>query len=199
MAFDFNARMSNLQNMVHPNSSDDQLDTLTNLRNCVQSAATMVSSASTILGVAPEQSVLGSDFGDVFPSEPSEPMLRWISSNTVYDFEEENEPPHDSNNTEKNSTEAVDATETDDVDSDNDLEVEIFEALLDRAKTKIDAKQFEEAESLLKNCMSRIPKPSGTARYIALQLEIGNLLLGTYGPQEKLVEAGSLRKQNPFT
>jgi len=62
------------------------------LRNCVQSAASVVSSASTTLGVEqPDHfsSADGSEFGGFFPSEPGETLLRCISPNTIYEFEEE--------------------------------------------------------------------------------------------------------------
>lgn len=94
MAFDINDKMTALQNAIDTNanshltsiSDEAQMSTLINLRNCVQSAASVVSSASTTLGIehADHFSVTyGSEFGDVFPSEPGETMLRWISSNTV--------------------------------------------------------------------------------------------------------------------
>jgi hypothetical protein len=92
IAFDINARMIALQTLVESTSKTEQVQTLTNLRKCVQSAASVVSSASATLGIehADHFSVTyGSEFGDCFPSEPSETMLRWVSSNAVYEFEED--------------------------------------------------------------------------------------------------------------
>jgi len=96
IAFDINDRINALQNVVEANTNsnnnltgelnDSQIQILTNLRNCVQSAASVVSSASTTLGIDHGDSfsvTYGSEFGDVFPSEPGETMLIWISSNTV--------------------------------------------------------------------------------------------------------------------
>lgn len=48
---------------------------MNNLRNCVRSAATIVSSASTIMGRKEDTDTgtyYGSEFSDVFPSETSE-------------------------------------------------------------------------------------------------------------------------------
>ena len=92
IALDINARIASLQNVIESKSSDHELHSLSNLKNCVKSAASIVSSASTTLSVdrSDRMSVAyESDFGDCFPPEPGETMLRWISSNTVYEFEEE--------------------------------------------------------------------------------------------------------------
>jgi hypothetical protein len=89
IAFDINSRLVNLQSVVESSTRDNQMQNLSHLRNCVQSAASVVSSASRTLGIdrADKFSVTyGSDFGDTFAAEPGETMLRWISSNTVYEF-----------------------------------------------------------------------------------------------------------------
>jgi len=92
IAFAIDSRMIHSESLVGSNTRDHHRQTLTNLRNCGKSAASVVSSASTTLGIdhADEFSVnCGSEFGDCFPSEPGATMLRWISSNTVYEFEED--------------------------------------------------------------------------------------------------------------
>ena len=92
IAFDINTRMVTLQSLVESTTKHEHIQTLTNLRNCVQSAASVVSSASTALGIdhADQFSVAyGSEFGDYFPPQSSETMLRWVSSNTVYEFDED--------------------------------------------------------------------------------------------------------------
>ena len=208
MAFDFNDRMATLQDAVESNaekppsynSNDNQLRVLTNLKKCVQSAASVVSCASTTLASEhPDQVSVthGSDFGDVFPSEPGEAMLRWISSNTVYEFEGEHERDSGfqgskSSDKKKHSVEEVSGSEHS--DSDNDLEVEIIQALLKRGKEKLGAKDYAGAEKLFRNCLTRTSAGSLVSLHRApkSKSEIMTLLLDTYLAQEKWNEAQSL-------
>lgn len=140
-----NAVESNTKSIGNSNaeSSDElafnesQLRTLANLRNCVQSAASVVSSASTTLGVDPGESFsvkYGSEFGDVFPSQPGETMLRWISSNTVYEFEDHDVDSSAQSGQRRISSgdlpSTVEEIDSEQSDSDNDLEVEIIQASL---------------------------------------------------------------------
>jgi hypothetical protein len=84
--------MITMQTLVKSNSKNKQIQSLSNLRNCVQSPTSVVSSASTTLGVDHQDRfsvAYGSEFGDCFPSESSKTILRWVSFNTVYEFEED--------------------------------------------------------------------------------------------------------------
>ncbi|TVY16454.1 GTP-binding protein rhoA [Lachnellula arida] len=207
MAFDFNDRMAALQGAIETNaekppsynSDNNQLRVLTNLRNCVQSAASVVSSASTTLASEhPDQVSLphGSDFGDVFPPEPGEAMLRWISSNTVYEFAEQDRDSgfqgSRSSNMKKRTAEEVSGSEHS--DSDNELEIEIIQALLKRGKEKLGAKDYAGAEKLFRNCLTRTSNGSLVSLHRApkSKSEIMTLLLDTYLVQEKWSEAQSL-------
>src|SRR5271154_2819060 len=49
MALDLHLRIQNLQNAVTNTNNEDHIDAVRNLRACVHTAATIVSSASTIL------------------------------------------------------------------------------------------------------------------------------------------------------
>jgi len=62
------------------------MNRLTHLHSRVRNAASIVSSASTAIALGAAD--VSSEFGDCFPSEPSETMLRWMHSNTVYEIEE---------------------------------------------------------------------------------------------------------------
>ena len=204
MAIDLNDRMAALQDAVGTNTENppsysadnNQLRVLTNLRNCVQSAASVVSSASTTLATEqPDQVSVthGSDFGDVFPSEPGESMLRWISSNTVYEFSEQDRDSGfqgSRSSTKKKHTAEVSGSELS--DSDNELETEILQALLRRGKEKLRLKDYVGAEKLLRNCLTRTSNGSLVSSHRAPKSEIMTLLLDSYLVQEKWNEAQSL-------
>ncbi|KAJ6195056.1 hypothetical protein J3E72DRAFT_377497 [Bipolaris maydis] len=101
-----NAKIDKLQFVVvDPNDPDNyKLQYMTNLRECVRSAADVVATASTNLNVdsnGKTTGTCGSDFGDVFVKDVNEPMLRWFASNTVYEYEDVEAPipaPPDASN-----------------------------------------------------------------------------------------------------
>ena len=187
--------MVTLQTLVESNAKNEQIQTLTNLRNCVQSAASVVSSASTTLGIdhADHLSVnYGSEFGDCFPPQPSETMLRWVSSNTVYEFEDlsqgstvqrQKEPSGQDTQPPGNTS---DIDHSDHSDSDNDLDVEIVQALLRRGKEKLVMDDFSGAERFLRNCLSRTKSSLSLSSIDATsRSEIVTLLVHTYQQQQK--------------
>jgi hypothetical protein len=201
IALDVNDRISSLQNVVESNASGAQLLALNNLRNCVQSAASIVSSASTTLGVELAEGIsvtYGSEFGDCFPSEPGETMLRWISSNTVYKFEEENAAESSSkrrNLVSGNLQSVEESAGCEQSDSDTDLEVEKFQALMKQGKKKFREKDFRSAERLFRNCLARISSNVSITPLHQIPIsedEIMEFLLGVYLAQEKWDEAQAL-------
>ncbi|OCK78036.1 hypothetical protein K432DRAFT_279567, partial [Lepidopterella palustris CBS 459.81] len=193
-------RMHNLQTSAESSITQSHIHNLINLRNCVKSAATVYSSASTTLGVdhADRSSVgHGSEFGDCFPSEPSEAMLRWISSNTVYEVEEDRGAvmvARERNvmiGTLSNRLDEDDARSQS--DSDSDLELEIVQALMKRGKEKLVTKDFHSAERLFRNCLSRtLGSGSLASTRRSPKSEIMTLLLEAYRRQEKWDAAQSL-------
>lgn len=202
VALDINGRIAGLQNAIDSRTSDFDLTSLQNLRNCVKSTASIVSSASSTLSVdhSDRMSVAyQSDFGDCFPPEPEETMRRWISSNTVYEFEEEMgtassiSGPNDPFG--KGLELAESGRESDQSDSDGELEAEIIQSLLRRGKDKLASQEYEAAERHFRNCLSRVPSNGSTAslhRLLGSKSEIMALLLTTYRLQEKWDEAHSL-------
>lgn len=86
-----------ISNSTSDNSGDivpepaTQIRTLDNLRNCLKSAASIVSSASTAYGYeigGQGDTVYDSDFGDVFLSQPSDFTLDWIELNRITEVDE---------------------------------------------------------------------------------------------------------------
>ena len=202
-ASDINARIITLQNLVESDAKHEQIQTLNNLQNCVQSAASVVSSASTTLGLDDSEAysvAYGSEFGDCFPSQPSETVLRWIAINTFDEFEEdlhqEAATQIGRNRTEKPTQQDSDQSDSDSndhSDSDNELEITKVQALLQQGREKFNYEDFEAAERLFRNGLSRTTSslvlPSS---HRASRLEIMDLLVDTYMRQAKWSEAQPL-------
>lgn len=175
---------------------------MTNLKECVQSAADVVSTASTTL--APEASEkasvkYGSDFGDVFKKESNEPMQRWISSNTVYEYEDAGAPAPDPSET--STGEALTEYQS---DSDSDIENELVRALFNNGKKRKKEGDLQGAARTLKNCLSRFPTTSTYSSMTSSQAtsttgvskaELLELLTETYCQQGAWAEAKLTMKE----
>lgn len=192
--------MGSLEERVDSTSKHEELVVLANLRNCVQSAASVVSSASTSLGIDHSEHfsvTYGSEFEDCFPSQPSPTMLRWISSNTVYEFSENQDA--ETNRVEEknvfgkpiNTSDVTD--ELHNSDSDSDLEHEIVQALAHRGKEKLASGDTRGAERLFRNCLSRIPSSGPVSSLLrSSRTEVIGILVEIYQKQEKWAEAQTL-------
>jgi hypothetical protein len=155
-----NAKIVKLENTVENQgfNAESELLSMTNLKECVESAADVVSTASTTLG--PEGSErasvkYGSDFGDVFKKNSNPTMQRWISSNTVYEFEDVEAPTLD-----PSETSTGDAFTEYQSDSDSDIENELVRALFSNGKKRKEQGDLHGAERHLRNCLSRFPTTS---------------------------------------
>jgi hypothetical protein len=143
-----------------------ELTSMSNLRECVKSAATVVSSASSTLTVGTSYKTPvkhGSEFGDVFFKDENEPMLRWMSSNTVYEFDE--------------MTPFADPSEasTGDVpteyqsDSDSDIENEMIRTLFNNAKRLKNDGDLTGAERKFRNCLTRLSTNTSSVSLASLR------------------------------
>lgn len=203
-AAQINDRITTLQTQVVGTSSQyETLQTLHNMRDCVQSAASVVSSASTstILTTAVGRGDNGtedfsSEFGDLFPPASNETMLRWVASRSVYDIEEE---LGDLNNGTELRNE--DITHHDDTDlSDSDLELEMFQVLLLRGKQRVAAGDYDGAERDFRNCLSRTSAPHKDGPSISpathtSRIEILTFLADLYHKQARWTDAESILRQ----
>ncbi|KAF2430132.1 hypothetical protein EJ08DRAFT_697675 [Tothia fuscella] len=195
----------------NPGTDQSQLDVLINLRQCLRSAADIVSSASTTLGVAhPDQipSVYGSDFGDCFPYEPNESMRRWMQSNSIYEFGEDvieaSSSGYPSQLQQQPSVMQVQHLrgdgegETESESESDSEEVEKIQALLTLGKEKLAEQDYESAERLFINCLARTSNP-GTRLLSALrgtaQARSIDPLLNIYRRQENWDAAQKLLKR----
>ncbi|KAH6672009.1 hypothetical protein B0J14DRAFT_639956 [Halenospora varia] len=185
LAFDLNHRIINLQTLVESGLNTSSINALVNLKNCIQSAASVVSSASITMGIdETDQSAAnyGSEFGDCFPVQQGETMSRWISSNTVYEFDEGAFPADRPPTPMDTSPLRLEGSrESEKSDSDSDLE------------DKPAKQDFETAERLFKNCLTRTSSsPSLTSTHCGTKFQVVRYLVDTYCQQEKWNEAAPL-------
>ncbi|KAH7074445.1 hypothetical protein BKA63DRAFT_313970 [Paraphoma chrysanthemicola] len=199
LGISLNAKIENLRTSLTLRNEEgcNELDAMSNLRECVRSAADVVSSASSTLTVdlVDKSSVRhGSDFGEIFMQGSNEPMMRWMSSNTVYEFEELT-PQLD-----PSESSTVGVTAEYQSDSDSDLETEMMKALFESAMRLKDAGDLVGAERKFRNCLTRTSMTASTASLTSLKraaaggisrLKILELLLDTYC----MLEAWSKAKQ----
>jgi len=176
MASGFNERIADLQASVMSAQDKRQEAAVGRLRDCVKSAASIVSSASTIM--ATEKNDARSDFGDCFP-EHGVMLERWADSRTVYgdDDQASLRPPESMANV------RVVGESDDDSESDDELEHEITLIILNNAEGKLQSHDDEAAERMLQNCLTRlgankrgIPHVEG----IRLGIHVMSLLYGLY-------------------
>jgi hypothetical protein len=160
-----NAKIERLQDAVTDQTDPNnyELVYMSNLRECVRSAADVVSTASTTLNADTSDRISvshGSDFGDVFVKDANEPMLRWFASNTVYEFEDAEAPlpaPSEAN-TEDVQTEYQS-------DSDSDIENDLIRSLFNEGRRMEDLGDLESAVRYFRNCLTRL---SSNASYMSL-------------------------------
>jgi hypothetical protein len=199
IALDLHLRIRNLQNAVTNTNNEDHIDAVKNLRACVHTAASIVSSASTILTADQgyQTSVTyDSDFGDCFPSEPSESMLRWISSNTVCESAGDMQDKVATEMYRSGAWNPAAGFGVDNIDrqsdSDSELEAALIRSLQKHGKEKLASKNFKAAERLFRNCLSRLSTTQASPEDSVRRLEVMELLLETYSQQGKWKEARSI-------
>jgi hypothetical protein len=142
--------------------NEHELRSMSNLRECVKSAATVVSSASSTLTVETSDKTSvkhGSEFGDVFFKDENEPMLRWMSSNTVYEFDE----------MDPSEASTGDVPTEYQSDSDSDIENEMIRALFNNAKKLKNAGDLVGAERKFRNCLTRVSTHTSSVSLASLR------------------------------
>jgi hypothetical protein len=160
-----NAKIERLQfAAVDPRDPDNhKLQYMNNLRECVRSAADVVSTASTNINADVNDKIsvrYGSDFGDVFVRDVNEPMLRWFASNNVYEYEDAEAP-----------LPAPSETGTGNVlteyhsDTDSDLENDLIRSLFKEGKKRKGQGDWTGAVRHFRNCLTRF---SSNANYASL-------------------------------
>jgi hypothetical protein len=95
--------------------------------------------------------------------DTNETILRWMSSNTVYEFEDMVPRPDPS---EASTGEAITEYQS---DSDSDLETEMVRALFKSAIMLKEDGELHGAERKLRNCLTRLSTTARTASFNTLK------------------------------
>ncbi|KAK5739190.1 GTP-binding protein Rho1 [Elasticomyces elasticus] len=162
IALEMNERIAKLQVTIMSEQVVRQEAAFGRLRECVKSAASIVSSASTIL--APETGDAAdvmSDFGGCFP-EQSEMLSRWVQSaalQEVYDDQATLRPPES-----VADLLIIGDSGGESEDSDVDLESEITMLIYENAKKKSTSGDRSAAERMMQKCLSRLTGTGGRER-----------------------------------
>lgn len=181
----------------------DELKRLRNQRKCMRAAAEVVSSASTIVGSDGRASTRAtSDFNDVLPPNPSESMLRWFEEAVPGLYEEPDEATEFAPTQDVNARGApgiVDggdivsvafSTHTEeDSDSDGEMETEIVQLQLVKGEKELLSGNFEAAEKMLRNGLTRLNQHRSRHFGTELKLSVSHALLNTYTQQGKWAKA----------
>ena len=193
LAMDLNQKIDLLQAMVLSQQDQFKLTAMDNLRNCVRSSASIMSSASSAIASQrgaqpPNVTVPGSDFGDCFPMD-GVALNRWIDSDTVYEYDVtvSNAPPQSVADVPIIGDSDPGAAS----DSDSDFESDITTALLESGKSRRASGDLKAAEKLLRNCLSRATPAQSkrTEKRTTQYLEIITLLIALYTQQKRWSEA----------
>ncbi|KAK3638315.1 GTP-binding protein Rho1 [Elasticomyces elasticus] len=164
IALEMNERIATLQATIKSEQDVRQEAAFGRLRECVKSAASVVSSASTIL--APEKGDAAdvlSDFGDCFP-EQSEMLSRWVQSAALqeeYDDKATLRPPES-----EADLVMIGDSGGESEDSDVDLESEITMLIYENAKKKSTSGDRSAAERMMQKCLLRLTGAGGRERSI---------------------------------
>ncbi|KAK3616973.1 GTP-binding protein Rho1 [Elasticomyces elasticus] len=162
IALEMNERIAKLQATIMSEQDVRQEAAFGRLRECVKSAASIVSSASTIL--VPESGDAAdvmSDFGDCFP-EQSEMLTRWVQSaapQELYDDQATLRPPES-----VADLVMIGDSGGESEDSDVDLESEITMLIYENARKKSSSGDRNAAERMMQKCLSRLTGAGGRER-----------------------------------
>lgn len=180
--------------MVITRFEEVQITAMCNLRTCVQSAASIVSSVSTtnVSQYGPEagSTVADSDFGHLFPADQFM-LQRWVETESISGYD-------DGASTLRRGSDAdveiSPASQSAGSDSDDDLELEIVTGFLKRSQTVLSSpvgskSERKKAESYLDKCLVRLSQMRKTASTRRLESEVFKLLLREYLSEERWLDA----------
>ena len=195
LAEKINGTIEKQQAVVQSQEDEAQVRAMMDLRECVRSAASVVSSASSgIVSLRDNRhgtSVM-SDFGDCFPTERNVAIKRWMETHSVQDYEQgqSTQRPQSAYQATSSISELTDGS-----DSEVDLEDESTTLLLEDGQQKLADGEWADAERVLQKCSLRL---SNVAReqqggYAMKQhskhAEVLQCLLSIYIQQERWTEA----------
>jgi hypothetical protein len=163
--------------MEQPSKQNDELVALNHLKSCLRSSASIVSSASTIAGRNNSTKVSttnGSEFGDIFPPNPSDHTLDWIRNNQMTKLDDSSAQGYIFSEDELNR-DVPPLPETFIESEEDDAQLEIFSTLIELGRSKQKLNDFAAAENYLQDCIDRLDGEGDLAlskRKLALKLEV---------------------------
>ena len=182
IALDMNSKIQNLEAHVKSSRDETHIVAMKNLQQCVRSAASTISSATTIMSLNAENDV-DSSFGDLFPSGENLAISRWMQSCAVTTYEESTigaEVP-------QSVADVLSLNGDDAADSDDELQGEMTRLLWQSGMQKLRAGDEHGAEKQLRNCHTRLKAAHARAipNYIQLRLDTIQSLYAIYRAQQK--------------
>ena len=179
-----NHKIGVLQSMVLSQQDEIKVLAMSNLRACVRSAATIVSSASTAIpslkAVQTPCTVPGSELEDCLPKDEKIALSRWWESNTIYDFDEPAALP--TPHSIADLTPLCDGGHCS--DSDSDFENEVVDDLFAQSRVELEVGDVGRAKSLLLSCLSRIPD-TRHGRHLIKRLDVMDALVQLHTEQQE--------------
>lgn len=189
-------RIEDSASMVATRQEEVQAAALNNLRDCVRSAASVMSSASSVIASEEDEdadTVLASDFGDCLPPQPGIMISRWMESRTAYDYDGQSSEAAPRSIAD---IMALDAGEEE--DSEVELENEQTVWLFELGRQKHASGDKKAAERILRNCLSRLgnlnsSKPKvKTSSGQPIELQVLEYLFDLYYEQQRWSDAQSV-------
>lgn len=179
--------------LPHENEADQT--TMKTLLECVRSAASVISDASTVVPSDKGAGVsrYGSGATNYLPPHRGLAMRRWFDSRTVYSYvDAEYGPGAPPESVAEVPALDNDALDDDDgsVDSDTELQNDMTRLLLDSGKRKLANGSFRDAERVLLNSLDKSRTASAENKQgTKMQLEAMDTLYDLYVDQDKLTKA----------
>ena len=187
LAIDMKEQIASLRTMVQSSSSRGQLQTLDRMKQCVQTAADLVSSASTTLGLADRATVVApSELGDIFGSQTHESVMRWMNDG-LQEWEDTYYLPPEY---ERGTFEPIlSPRETEDSDSDCEIEVELIQAQLKKGMAERKLNRASKSIQCFERALARLCRHEAGFNSSELKIRILEELSGVYVDQEDWTKA----------
>ncbi|KAF2673191.1 WD40 repeat-like protein [Microthyrium microscopicum] len=211
LAIDMNYRLASMEEKMKSNTQlgnkertskkqSAQFKQLDHLRTCLNSAASVVSSASTVVSNGNDgqrNTLCLSDFGEAFLPRPNTLMIDWIKSHERTSIDDASD--HSSNAFMKRDRHGDEQTEVaSDGDPADEEESELILALFQQGKAKLHASKSSEAEADLKSCVKWLKKKKrrrNNEDLHFLHIEVLSCLILAFKAQRKWDEAEKLLRE----
>jgi hypothetical protein len=167
LAININSCLATIEEEIVSNSMSDnsreivpeqaiQIRMLDNLQNCLKSAASIVSSVSTVYSYEigkQRGTIYSSDFGDMFLSQPSDFILDWVELNEITGVDEMSNNQSDTTGLEGSQHSTLTSLLVN-WDSDRKEELDFIQTLFQKEISNLNTNKVSKAEKDLQNCIN---------------------------------------------